>query len=233
MIGILIGNTIGKGGGSSAWTPNLPLGGETPSFWIKENARNVLTLTDSLGHNATILPSCGKCDADNYMLRAVADFASTVTSGYVEWRGYYDGGAGTLRLFGSGDQSAATRFFTVYIVTGKPVIYVRQLSPAITNQCITDNAISIGWHTLRFESVGGNYRITDNGSVLTVGSGLTMLQGTDNGKWISDVTGRDNISSGCLQIKVLKEGRSVPRPTWFIYVPRSSVPMPRLLILSH
>jgi hypothetical protein len=48
--------------GSSAppWTPDTPLGGETPSFWIKENSRSGLTLVDSVNsptNDISILPS--------------------------------------------------------------------------------------------------------------------------------------------------------------------------------
>ena len=43
---------------SSYWNPLKPLGGETPSFWIKENSRSGLTLTDSVNaaNSPTILP---------------------------------------------------------------------------------------------------------------------------------------------------------------------------------
>lgn len=41
-----------SGSGSRYWTPQSPLGGETPSFWIKENSRSGLTLTDSVSSPA-------------------------------------------------------------------------------------------------------------------------------------------------------------------------------------
>lgn len=37
---------------SSYWNPLKPLGGETPSFWVKENSRSGLTLTDSVNSPA-------------------------------------------------------------------------------------------------------------------------------------------------------------------------------------
>ena len=45
---------------SRYWNPLKPLGGETPSFWIKENSRNGLTLTDSVSsptNDISISPS--------------------------------------------------------------------------------------------------------------------------------------------------------------------------------
>lgn len=45
---------------SRYWNPSKPLGEETPSFWIKENSRNGLTLTDSVNsptNDVSILPS--------------------------------------------------------------------------------------------------------------------------------------------------------------------------------
>lgn len=52
--GIPVANSRG-----AVWNPLKPLGGETPSFWVKENSRSGLTLTDSVNvaNNISILPS--------------------------------------------------------------------------------------------------------------------------------------------------------------------------------
>lgn len=41
------------------WTPQSPLGGETPNLWVKENSRSGLSLVDSVNvaNNPTILPA--------------------------------------------------------------------------------------------------------------------------------------------------------------------------------
>jgi len=51
-----VGN-ISSGG---SWTPQSPLGGETPDFWVKKNSRSGLTLVDSVNsptNDITIQPS--------------------------------------------------------------------------------------------------------------------------------------------------------------------------------
>ena len=44
----------------SSWTPQNPLSGETPDFWVKEGSRSGLTLTDSVDadNSPSILPAC-------------------------------------------------------------------------------------------------------------------------------------------------------------------------------
>jgi hypothetical protein len=59
MKGINIGIGIGIGRKRKNWSPNKPLGGETPSMWVKTDSRSGLSLVDSVNitNNATILPA--------------------------------------------------------------------------------------------------------------------------------------------------------------------------------
>jgi hypothetical protein len=67
-MGTAVGIGIGIGRKRKNWSPNKPLGGETPNFWYKEGTRNGLSLPDSLGGDpATInLPYFHKPSANEY-----------------------------------------------------------------------------------------------------------------------------------------------------------------------
>ena len=51
---------IGLGTSGGSWNPATPLAGETPNFWVTENSRSGLTLTDSVNsptNDSSILPT--------------------------------------------------------------------------------------------------------------------------------------------------------------------------------
>ena len=166
------------------------------SYWATRNFRGVgrsgLTIPDEFGNDASILPSCGLCDENNYLQRTEANLWAGVTAatgGYIERRVYYTG-AGTYKvLFSSCDAVGSAQQFNLYINAGKPQIYV--LGTGIDNSYKADNALSIGWHVIRFASVAQHYVITVDGDVVP-----GTITGTDNGKWIGDVTLRDNVNIG-------------------------------------
>jgi hypothetical protein len=53
------GKTYSVTNNIAAWTPLKPLGGETPSLYVKKDSRSGLTLVDSVaGNNLTVVPAC-------------------------------------------------------------------------------------------------------------------------------------------------------------------------------
>jgi hypothetical protein len=58
----------------NSWNPEIVIDGETPNFWIKEDSRSGLTLTDSVAaNNASILPAHLKNDTSGLCAFYVAD----------------------------------------------------------------------------------------------------------------------------------------------------------------
>jgi len=190
-----IGNAIpfSKGAGWS-YTDNLDL----------EYSRSGLSLPESFSGdslNATIIPACAKCDATHYLKLDVANFGSGVTAatgGKITKRVYYTGENTLSSIFASGDVTGGS-YFHLSLVSGKPYIRMINVAPAIDNGVRADDAISVGWHKIVFETAAQKYKITiDDGTPLTVGAGLSLTIGSNNGKWIGDITERDNISVGYL-----------------------------------
>jgi len=169
-------------------------------FWYKARSGNEFTefYTDN-AFPAKILPRVAQITATQYLKLDIADFASTITSGYVTIRFWYDGSSTTQIFFASADTALTTKYFQLGIIGGKLRASVINAAPAISNHCASDDGLAEGWHIVKFESIGGHYQITVDGSVLTVGLGLSMLTGSDDGKWIGDVLDRDNITVGAIK----------------------------------
>ena len=89
-MGTAVGIGIGIGRKRKNWSPNKPLGGETPNFWVKENSRSGLTLVDSVNPGAgdalISLPYVKKSSVTNYA--------------YVTDNGALDIGNSDLTLYG-------------------------------------------------------------------------------------------------------------------------------------
>lgn len=176
--------------------------------------RSGLTIPDTKGSNdAAILPAVAKFNDANYMYRSVANFGH-VTSGYIEARVYHAAGENTI-IFGSADESTATHYFYLYVgTTNKPTISTRSATGSVFNNAyVATNAISEGWHTLRFESSGTAYTISVDGTPVA-GSAVV---GSDDGSWLGDIgVGRDNITFGYLKHSgALYSGTGLHKLSWF------------------
>jgi hypothetical protein len=146
-----------------------------------------------LNLNAKIIPSCAKIDASNYLSRTVANFGSTVSVGYVEAKVYYNGTSNPIYIFTSNDTATNGRNFNLWINAGKPSITIESTVPTVNQSFITTNAISVGWHILKFETTGSAYVVSVDGTPVA----LTTVAGTNNGlNWIDKVQARDNINIG-------------------------------------
>ena len=194
-LGLGLGIPFSKGGGAAPfdYTEDLAL----------EYSRSGLDLLETFSGDsldAKILPVAAFCDSTHYMLLATADFASGVNAasgGYIEARVYVDASVTMSYIFGSADQLTTTKYFTIRNYQGKPQIRTN------TNAIYADDALSTGWHIIKFASVlagGVHYEITIDGeTVLTEGAGFTVALGNNNGQWIGDIADRDNISIGVLR----------------------------------
>jgi len=164
------------------------------------SGRTGITISETIASfDAKILCMCAKIDATHYLDLSTADFGA-VASGYIEVRVYVDASLTNQIIFSSSDEITDSKYLYVNVGLGKPKIRVYNLTPLITNAINADVALSDGWHTIRYESVGGHYQITvDGGTPLTVGAGLTASAGSDDGKWMADSLARDNVTVGCLK----------------------------------
>lgn len=126
--------------------------------------------------------------SDDVASKTVANFLGSATSGSVKVM-VNSNSSDWVRVFSSPDNSTTSKYYSCEIVFGKPRISIRG---TITNNYITDNAISNGWHEIEYISDGSNYDIKVDG--ISVDGAIS--DGTDDGKWFSYVTNRDSIDIG-------------------------------------
>ena len=148
--------------------------------------------------NAAILPAAGKIDGSNYLYLAVSNFEAADDASPIETSFYFGGNNGTQELWSSHSESSTARYFRLYVYNKKIYLDIRQnVTTVFQNFLYITNAINAGWHVVKFYPEGGAYKaVLDGGSVLTVGSGLTLSTGTDNGRWLNLITLRSNIAIG-------------------------------------
>ena len=182
MLGLGIGiNRLRTAGG-------IPFKGDLDlNFYERSSA----SLLEKNGSNILILPSCGLIDGSNYLNRSVTSFMSEDSSGYIEARFYYNGSSTPIYLFFSGASNSSSRYFTMQIASGVPRLVVRDSTNFINTMALA-SALTIGWHTVRWESTGSIYKLYVDGVERTV----VASNGTNDGKWINLVAGRTNISVG-------------------------------------
>ena len=201
-----VGHSVGRRSASRGWTPQNIDG---LNFWA--NKRTGLTINGMLGNNATIMPAVAKVDGSNYCRAAISQFGN-VSSGYIEARVYHTAGENTI-IFGTSSESNATNYCYLYIgTTNKPTIGIRSGTTDIFyNAYTTSNAISEGWHTVRFGSTGSNYYIWLDGAPVA-GSAAA---GSDNGKWLNLILNRANITFGYLKMSAtLHSGNGLHKLSW-------------------
>lgn len=159
--------------------------------------RSGLTLVDEFGNNGAIIPSCGKIDGNNYLIKSISNFASDDSSGYIECKFYMADIAGALRiLFSTMDQASNANYLTVYTTSGKLSLSIRSSVGTIFNNSIrTTNNLTIGWNVVRIISTGTSYQFLINGNL----EPITVLSGLNDGKWLNLVSNRDNIAIGTNQ----------------------------------
>jgi len=139
---------------------------------------------------AKILSACALCDATHYWSKVIAGGLSYMAIGNVKAHVYWNG-TSLCRVFTSCDFGTASHLIQLLINdNGTVSIYLREL--AVTNIYTTTNAISIGWHTIKWESDGSVYTISVDDSIMAG----TATTGSNNGKWFNWVTGRDNVAVG-------------------------------------
>jgi hypothetical protein len=145
------------------------------------------------GDNATILPVYTAFNGiDDYAVLN-NDFINTA-SGYIEAYCKVVAADGYVIIFSSADKDVATNFLWVDIASGKARIVVRSASTFTQVVIETTNAISDGWHTIRWGNTGTAYYINVDSSPVAI----TQSSGTDTDKWFSSVANRDRIGIGCV-----------------------------------
>jgi hypothetical protein len=159
--------------------------------------RSGLTISDVYGHNPVIIPSVGRFDSTNYLYQAISNFESGDSSGYIEVS-FYNAGSGVSEVFNSYSESASARYFRVYQSANKCYLDIRQnITTVFQNRFYITADLSVGWHIVRWISSAGAYTAqVDGGAVLTVGAGITLSLGANDGRWLDLVTLRGNIAVG-------------------------------------
>lgn len=142
---------------SRYWNPLKPLGGETPSFWIKPNSRNALTLVDSVNsptNDISILPS-------HITTTGVSAY------GYINDNGALDIYDHDLTLCGwyndLMDKSAVRQVFGKQVAgsaNGRYGIYINQTT---------------GYYAAIIQSSGNTYTITSTIDASTCGAAFLLM----------------------------------------------------------
>lgn len=183
---------IGNRAGSRSWTPQISV------EYSSRSSLDLLETGSGLSLNAKIIPSVGKIDANNYLTRSYTNFEVGDSSGYVEISWYHDGQSGIKDLFATGSTAATQRYFRIY--TSNNVFYCdirSNISTVFRNRFFVTSAISTGWHVIRIISNGSAYSaVLDGGGTLTVGSGLTISDGSNDGRWLNFVPTRNTLEMG-------------------------------------
>jgi hypothetical protein len=155
--------------------------------------RSALTITDSLGNNASIIPAVSKVNATNYLTRSYTNWESGDATGYIEISFYHNGSAGIRTLFATGSTAASARYFRIYSSTNTMYFAVRSnISTVFSNLLYLTSAVSTGWHVLRFTSAAGTYTATLDGG----NAPLSVSSGLNDGRWLNMVPTRNTLEIG-------------------------------------
>ena len=193
-IGSLKIGTPFKSGGAS-WNPSIPLSGEKVNFWVSGRVGTTMPSQIDGGQSATILPVYTTFNGTNDY--AVLDNAFINTSsGYIE--AYCKVVDTELNvIFSSAAKTLNTKRIWVDVNTDRKArIVLNNVTPAIANVIVTDNALTEGWHTIRWGSTGSAYYINVDG----VPVAITATTGANNGNWFDTVLNRTTIGIGCVAI---------------------------------
>lgn len=188
------------------------------SYWATQNlyavGRSGLVIPNNIGNDLSIIPSCAKIQSTDYIYKSTANYQSGDSSGYIEAEFYFDNTTAVTYIFATTDEATSQRFAYLYIQSKYLYFAIRQnITTVFFNRIRTTSVLSIGWHKAKLISNGGAYSIILDGTTLTVGAGLTLADGNNDGRWINLVTGRDNIMIGCFKDS---GGLLVPSNTWYI-----------------
>jgi len=200
-----IGVPFGGINWTSFWNKNLSVG-----YTLRDNL-DFLETVSGKSLNAKIIPSVGKIDASNYVYKSVNNFESGDASGYIEARFYFDGtSTGIHYLFSTTSESATARYCHFYVSNKYLYFDIRQnITTVFRNRFYRSVKLSAGWHTVRVTSSGGAYSMTIDGTTYTIGSGLTLSDGANDGRWIDLVTLRNNVMIGMTKYSTGEEHPSV------------------------
>lgn len=169
--------------------------------YTSRSFNDLLETNSGLSLNAKILPSCGYLTPTDYIQLNVATFEGTDTSGYLEARIYCDGGGNTKIYFATASTTYTNKHIWFSIdAAGKPFFKLLSNNPvAVNNGMLGNNALSVGWHTVRWTSDGSHYALTVDGA----SAAFTAIAGADNGYWFQAVGFRENITFGGINSKEL------------------------------
>ena len=150
------------------------------NFWGV--GRSGLTIPDYHGNDASILLPHINVTTDVYLSKTQTSFQQTDSSGFVEAYVYVDQ-TNLFYVFSSALNTNNVSYFHCLVSTaGKPYISIRSAS-TFTNNFITDNAVSVGWHKIKWLSTGTAYKIyVDDEEVA-----CSVLGGANDGKWLSSI----------------------------------------------
>jgi len=162
-------------------------------FYTRREGLNLIESKEGL--DAKILPSIAFINGTSYLSKSLVSFAASDSSGYVEAYVYVDQ-ATLIDVFSSCDPARTTRYFAFFInAAGNAYITAREpgVGTPFSNTYLTDDAISVGWHKIKWASNGSSYTIYVDD--IAVGG-----SGSNNGEWLGDVSAsfRNNISIGAL-----------------------------------
>jgi len=162
----------------------LASGGGVPfknTISLSTKGRSGLTLSDSFGNDASIIPACGLINATNYLSKTITNFEASDSSGFVEISFYFDGSANTFRLFSTTNSGSSSTYFDIAVLTDKKPLLTLRSSTAFTNTLASNVALTAGVRTVRWGSTGSAYYLTIDG----VTTAFTTYSGLNDGKWLN------------------------------------------------
>jgi hypothetical protein len=185
---------LGHGLGVDRYDPNLQLylplwhkNCQPSTFYSLDNNRQLFTATGT-----TQVKKGRVFDGDDYLKYTVADWRGTDSLGSVSvWFNTSNTGA-TKFIFASGDEAAGSKYIGFYIRTSN-LLAIHQTDSITPSSVQGSTVVTDGrMHFVTFVSTDTEWIIHLDGGT----ESLTVLDGTNNGKWFSDTANRDNVSIG-------------------------------------
>ncbi len=170
--------------------------GAGDSMADSSGAGNALTIAGTPSFVAGVSGKCLDFDGStNYMRKAVANFRSSDSAGFIScW--IKTTGTASIRIFCSSDEAATDKLMLLYVAgAADGEIRFSQNNGGTNNIVKGTTAVNDGnWHHIVVASSGTAWKIYVDG----VEEDLTVSSGANNGNWFADTDGRDNIVIGAL-----------------------------------
>lgn len=180
----------------------------TVSSWLDQSTNAFDFVQATATQQPTISTNSVDYDGTNDVQRVAAAQPLNFGDYYFFFSGYFDSTSNNY-LFCSADESGTSEYFIIQMVAASGLLRVQAVSVvnSFSNIFTSTNAITNGeyfYGYVKFNSGGSNYVMSLNGNTETI----IVTSGSNNGKGLSNVASRDNMTIGALVRSVSAYGTS-------------------------